>query len=97
MLSRSLSASPRKKQPKFPPPTAFDACRVIRSTVVKGISMFEIHFRSIGRLGSLKVEAIEIRSPKCREARSQYRVNKSIDAVFSHPPIPANQRGELKW
>jgi hypothetical protein len=71
MRSCCFAASPGKKQPNWLEPMARAACRLIRITVVKGMSMFEIQRSSIGRFGSLNVEASETRSRRWRAERSQ--------------------------
>ena len=48
-------------------------------------------------LGSLIVQPIEMRSPRCATDRSQNRANLSTIAGDAQPPRAAIQRGVVKW
>ena len=48
-------------------------------------------------LGSLRVAAMPMRSPRCAVARSQKRANRSAAWGASQVPAAASHRGWVKW
>ena len=48
-------------------------------------------------LGSFRVQALAIASPRWPAARSQKRANRSAVAGSVQPPAAATQRGLVKW
>ncbi len=48
-------------------------------------------------LGSLRVQAMPMRSPRWAVTRSQKRANRSGACSASHVPAAASQRGWVKW